>query len=129
MFQKWFPKESVEQYLEKYTESWESILDTDFFQRKIDSYARKWKSRKFIFQTLSETTEDREVLEWLLDIYFVDGETKNIEKHYKKLLAKLTSNLSVAKRGEKWSTFLRQRIIQKLLEKWFQYDDIKNIVM
>lgn len=112
MFQKWFPKESVEEYLEKYTESWESILDADFLLRKIDTYARKWKSKRFIFQTLSETPEDREVLEWLLDKYFIDGESENIEKHYEKLSVK----------------YKKEKIIQKLLEKWFQYDEIKKVI-
>ena len=110
MFEKWFPKEAVESYLEKYTESWKSILDTDFLRRKIDMYARKGKSKKFIYMQLSETPEDREVLEKLLDEYFVDGEQENIDKEYQKLKDK----------------YPRQKILQKLLEKWFSYDEVRR---
>jgi len=112
MFEKWFSKESVEKYLEKYTESWKSILDTDFLKRKIDTYARKGKSRRFIFQTLSETPEDREVLEELLDEYFRDGEWENIQKEYEKLKNK----------------YPKERVIQKLLEKWFQYNEVRKVI-
>jgi hypothetical protein len=64
-------------------------------------YARKGKSKKFIYMQLSETPEDREVLEKLLDEYFVDGEQENIDKEYQKLKDK----------------YPRQKILQKLLEK------------
>lgn len=112
MFEKWFPKESVEKYLEKYLTSKVSILDVEFLQRKIDTYARKWKSRRYIFQTLWETSQDREVLDQLLDQYFIDWEAENIKKHYNKLSQKYT----------------REKCIQKLIEKWFRYDEIKKII-
>jgi len=112
MFEKWFPKESIESYLEKYIESWKSILDRDFLKKKIDTYARKWKSRKFILQKLWETIEDREVLEKLLSEYFIEWEWKNIQKHYEKLKNKYPT----------------QKCIQKLVEKWFHYSDIKKYI-
>ncbi len=113
MREKLFPIEKVESYLEKYLESWESILDEGFLRRKIEILINKGKSRYHIFQKLWETKWDREVLDWLLEEYFPDWESENILREYEKLKNK----------------YSRDKIIQKLIVKWFRYDEIKWIVI
>jgi len=110
MCEKLFDTQSVETYLEKYIHSGESILDETFLRKKIENYAAKGKSRYYIFQTLWETKLDREKIEILLDEYFPDGESENILREYEKIRHK----------------YDRQKIIQKLLSKWFKYDEVKN---
>ena len=112
MREKLFPGEKVEAYLEKYINTWESILDEDFLRRKIEIQISKGKSRYHIFQKLWETKQDREVLEILLQEYFPDWESENILREYEKLQ----------------SRYDRQKIIQKLLTKWFKYDEIKLVI-
>jgi len=112
MREKLFPSEKVESYLEKYLESWESILDEVFLRRKIEIFTSKGKSRYHIFQKLGETKWDREILKWLLQEYFPDWEWENIKREYKKLKSK----------------YSREKIIQKLIAKWFKYDEIKKFI-
>jgi len=110
MREKLFPGEKVESYLEKYLESWESILDEGFLRRKIEILISKGKSRYHIFQKLGETKLDREKLEILLEEYFPDWEWENISREYEKLKNK----------------YPREKIIQKLIAKWFKYDEVKR---
>jgi len=112
MREKLFPTEKTEKYLEKYISAWESILDSDFLRRKIEIFITKGKSKYYISQKLWETKQDREVLETILQEYFPDWESENILREYEKLKPK----------------FERQKIIQKLLAKWFKYNEIKYIV-
>lgn len=112
MREKLFETERVEKYLEKYINSWKSILDENFLRKKIENYIVKGKSRYYIFQSLGERKEDREVLEKLLCEYFQDGERENILKEYEKLRYK----------------YNKQKIIQKLILKWFQYGEIQEVL-
>jgi len=112
MREKLFNSEKVESYLEKYINSGESILDENFLRKKIENYISKGKSRYYIFQTLWETKLDREKLEVLLEEYFPDWESENILREYEKIRHR----------------YDKQKIIQKLLAKWFKYDEIKIII-
>ncbi len=112
MREKLFPVDKTEAYLEKYINSGESILDEIFLRKKIENYTAKGKSRYYIFQTLGETKLDREKLEVLLEEYFPDGEYENIRREYEKIQHK----------------YDRQKIIQKLLSKWFKYEEIKKVL-
>ena len=112
MREKLFPSEKTENYLEKYINSGESILSENFLRKKIENYAAKGKSRYYIFQMLWETKLDREKLELLLEEYFPDWEQENILREYEKIKHK----------------YDKQKIIQKLLAKWFKYDEIKLTV-
>jgi len=112
MREKLFEAEKVEAYLEKYIQSWESILDENFLRKKIEGYIIKGRSRYYIFRTLWETKLDREKLEVLLEEYFPEGEQKNIIREYEKIKHK----------------YDKQKIIQKLLSKWFKYDEVKKVL-
>lgn len=112
MREKLFPVDKTESYLEKYINSGESILDENFLRKKIENYTAKGKSRYYIFQTLGETKLDREKLEVLLEEYFPDGEYENIRREYGKIQHK----------------YDRQKIIQKLISKWFKYEEIKKVL-
>lgn len=110
MFEKWFPKEQVESYLEKYTHTKESILDEDFLQRKITTFLQKGKSKQYILQKLSETPADKERIEQLLQNSPSKIETENILRAYDKLKSK----------------YPQEKIIQKIISQWFYYDDVKR---
>jgi len=109
MREKLFPQEKTENYLEKYISTDKSILDEDFLRRKIEIFISKGKSRYYIFQKLWETKQDREVLETILLEYFSDWEKENILREYEKIKNK----------------YEKQKIIQKLISKWFKYDEVK----
>ena len=119
MREKLFPSEKTEQYLEKYINSGESILDENFLRKKIENYAAKGKSRYYIFQTLWETKLDREKLEILLEEYFPKWEFENIQREYNKIISSKPELLN--------SQAGKQKITQKLISKWFKYDEIKEI--
>lgn len=121
MREKLFESEKVEAYLEKYIVSWESILTEDFLRRKIEILLSKGKSQRYISIKLWETPEDREKLDPLLSEYFKNGEEENISKEYKKIVSK-NPKLLQSWHGEK------QKVIQKLIVKWFRYDEIKKIL-
>ncbi len=119
MREKLFETEKVESYLEKYTSSGESILTEDFLRRKIEILISKGKSQRYISTKLWETPEDREKLEPLFTEYFSDGEEESIRKEYEKIVSRSPKLL------QSWFEW-KQKITQKLLAKWFQYDRIKN---
>jgi len=126
MREKLFPVEKIEAYLEKYINTWESILDEDFLRRKIEIFIAKGKSRYYIFQKLWETKWDREILEWLLEKYFPNWESENILREYEKLTSTLSQPLPLQGKGADHKK--KQKIIQKLLAKWFKYDEIKKVL-
>lgn len=119
MREKLFPSEKTEMYLEKYINSWESLLSEDFIRRKIDIFITKGKSRQYIFQKLWETKQDKEILENILEEYFPNWEWENIKKEYEKIISRSPKLLTS---GFEW----RQKITQKLISKWFKYDEIKK---
>jgi len=112
MREKLFPAEKVEKYLEKYKDSWESLLREEYLIRKIEHFLQKGKSRNYIFQKLSETPEDKDLLENVFTEYFVDWDHEALRKEYEKIKSK----------------FEKPKIIQKLLMKGFCYDDIKKLI-
>lgn len=112
MREKLFPKDKTEAYLEKYIHSGESLLAEDFLRKKIENFIQKGKSRYYIFTKLWETKEDKELLNRLFQEYFPDGERENILREYEKLRNKYDI----------------QKITQKLISKWFKYNDIKRVL-
>ncbi len=133
MREKLFPSEAVEQYLEKYLNSWKSLLTKEFLRKKIENFIQRGKSRQYIFQKLWETPEDKELLNWLLEDYFANWESENIRKEYEKIRTKLQNQTTHPKaplfqnRGELTFTW-KQKITQKLLSKWFKYNEVKKVL-
>lgn len=121
MREKLFPIEKIETYLKPMLESWESILDEIFLRKKIENFTSRGKSRSYIFYSLWETAADREILESLLSEYFPEWESENIEREYYKIISSKPELLA----SRTW----KQKIIQKLLSKWFKYDEVKIIVV
>ena len=120
MREKLFISSEVEKYLEKFINAWESLLTEDFMRKKIEQNIMKWKSKQYIQNKLWETKLDREVLAPLLEEYFPEWEQENIKREYEKIISKNSKLLQA------WFTG-KQKIIQKLLAKWFQYNEVKNI--
>ena len=121
MWEKLFESEKVESYLEEYTTSGKSLLTEDFLRRKIEILISKGKSQRYISTKLWETPEDREKLGPLLNEYFKDWEWENIKKEYEKIIFRNPKLL------QSWYE-KKQKIIQKLIAKWFHYREIKNLI-
>jgi len=86
-------------------------LEDEVIKSKIRSYIEKWKSKLYIKQKLYERMEQKELIETYLEEAFLDWEQENLIREYKKLEGK----------------FEKQKTIEKLLRKWFNYDDIKRL--
>lgn len=109
----WFDKYLVEEILQNdFLEEWESLLSKKSLYIKIENYKNAGKSIQYIRQKLIERQEDRELIEWIIEEIFQDGEEKNILREIEKLKNK----------------YDKQKIIQKLLQKWFNYNEIKKYV-
>lgn len=112
LLQKKFIKEDIINTLEKYTEIGKSILTENFIERKILQLKQKNKSQQYIRNKLIEQPEDKEIVEKIIsEIYKEESDNKALLFEYTKLVNK---NLD------------QQKIIQRLLSKWFRYDDIKK---
>jgi hypothetical protein len=120
MREKLFPVEKTRAYLDPLLESGKSILAESFLRKKIENFTGRGKSRSYIFYSLWETAADREVLESLLNEYFPDGESENIQREYEKIISSKPELL----KSRAW----KQKITQKLLSKWFKYDEVKIIL-
>ena len=86
-------------------------MEDEVIKSKIRSYIEKWKSKLYIKQKLYERMEQKELIETYLEEAFLDWEQENLIREYKKLEGK----------------FEKQKIIEKLFRKWFNYDDIKRL--
>lgn len=112
MREKLFSKEKVEAYLKQYRDKGESLYKEEYLRKKIEYYIEKWKSKQYTFWKLGETREDKYLLEHIFEKYFEDWEWEALRKEYEKIKGKSD----------------KQKIIQKLLMKWFRYDDIKKLL-
>lgn len=112
LLEKWFEKDVVQEILENnFLHEWESLLNEKSLFIKIENYKNSGKSIQYVKQKLIERQEDREMVENIILSVFEDGEDENLQKELEKLQNK---NLD------------KQKLIQKLLQKWFQYNEIKK---
>lgn len=113
LFEKWFEKEEFEEILNDNFNLEESLLDREYIKRKIIDYKNKWKSKKYIFQKLFERNEDKDIIMETLNEYFLeDEEFESIKIEYEKL---------------KWN-YDKNKIVERLLRKWFSYNLIKKVI-
>ncbi len=109
----WFEKYMVQEILEKdFLEEWKSLLNEKSLFIKIENYKNAGKSISYVKQKLIERPEDRELIEKIIQEIFENGEWENIIKETEKLKNK----------------YEPQKIIQKLIAKWFPYNEIKKYV-
>ena len=114
LLQKKFLKEDITKTLGKYTQEGESILTRSFLERKIEILKSKNKSKQYIKNKLIEQPEDRELVEKIInEIFWEDSDNEAMKYEFSKLKDK---NID------------QQKIIQRLLWKWFKYSDIKTIL-
>lgn len=110
----WFEKYLIQEILENdFLEEWKSLLSEKSLFIKIENYKNAGKSIQYVKQKLIERQEDRELIEWIIEDIFQDGEEENILREIEKLKNK---NLE------------KQKITQKLIAKWFNYNEIKKYV-
>lgn len=110
--QKKFNKDDIYNTLNKYTIEWESLLNENFIERKVLQLISKNKSKQYIRNKLIEQPEDKQIVEKVLSEQFDnDIENNSLLNEISKL-----SNKKIDHR----------KIIQRLLSKWFRYDDIKK---
>lgn len=111
--EKLFSNEMIDELLQdEFLSEWESLLTRDYIRKQINLYKSKWKSRLYIKQKLIERDEDKILVESLLKEAFLDWELEQINFEYEKLNWKYEKN----------------KVIEKLLRKWFSYNDIKKII-
>ncbi|USN58679.1 MAG: RecX family transcriptional regulator [Candidatus Peribacteria bacterium] len=112
LLQKLFPQVLIGVTLEKYMEEGKSIVSEHHFRKKIESYLDRGKSRQYILQKLIERREDRAIVEeLLLELYPRDMEDEIITSYIE---------------GYTTDRLPREKMIQKLLQKGFYYEDIKR---
>ncbi len=88
------------------------IVEEDVINAKIRWYLARWKSMLYIKQKLFERQERKELIEKCLWKVFIDGEDDQIKKEFEKLKSK----------------YNREKVIERLIRKWFRYGDILKII-
>lgn len=112
MKQKLFEWEMVEKILqEEVLEEWKSILNPQKLQKQIELYFKKGKSKLYVRQRFIERSEDRELVESIIQEVYGENEIQALQKEYEKI-------------KHKWDN---QKTKEKLLRKWFHYGDIQQI--
>lgn len=111
LLQKGFEKSDIDEILQnQFLEEWKSLLNEKSLRIKIENYKNAGKSITYIKQKLIERKEDRELIEWLIEELFPALDDENIVKEIQKL----------------WAKYPKEKLIQKLLQKGFSYQDIKQ---
>lgn len=109
---KQFKREDVLEIFHNLTTDNKSLLSQDYVYKKIVQLKNKNKSIQYIKNKLIEQPEDKDLVENIInEIFKEEWENSQIKKEIEKLNHK---NLE------------QQKLIQKLLQKWFRYSDIKN---
>jgi len=110
--QKLFEADMIEEILQiDFQSDEQSLLIPEKVEKKILEFQRKWKSIWYIKQKLIERSLDKELVNTIISEYFPDWDMESLECEYEKL--KLKND--------------KQKIIEKLLRKWFHYGDIKKL--
>lgn len=123
----WFDKYLVQEILaQDFLQEWESLLNKKSLFIKIENYKKAWKSINYIRQKLVERPEDREVVEWIIEEIFDSWEKENILRELEKLKNKFDKVNWTCSRESPLGD--KQKIIQKLTQKWFNYNEIKKYV-
>lgn len=108
----WFDKYEVEDILNtEFLEENKSLLNEKSLKIKIQNYKNAWKSISYIKSKLIERQEDRELVENILSEVFETWEDENLLQEYEKIKNK----------------FPKEKLVSKLIYKWFKYDDIKKL--
>lgn len=114
LISKQFKREEVIEIFHNVTEENKSLLTSEFIYKKVVQLKNKNKSIQYIKNKLIEQPEDKILVEKIIyEIFNETWEKEQIKYEIEKLKNK---NLE------------QQKIIQKLIQKWFQYNDIKNII-
>lgn len=114
LISKQFKREEVIEIFHNLTEENKSLLTSEFIYKKVVQLKNKNKSIQYIKNKLIEQPEDKILVEKIIyDVFNETWEKEQIKSEIEKLKNK---NLE------------QQKIIQKLIQKWFQYNDIKNII-
>jgi len=139
LFEKKFDKNDIEKILkEEFLENTEfiddywSLLNFEKLEKNILSLKNKWKSRKFIAQKFIERAEDNEIVNQILEeIFFedeIDQDFENLKKEFEKIFQKKVKNKKTWEYEKLWEQWAwKSKIIEKLLWKWFKYNDIKKL--
>lgn len=114
LLEKSFPIDLINLVLERdFLEEWKSVLTNEYIHRQICLYKNKGKSKSYIKNKLIDRKEDKDIVNLILDEVFWDEWEMNwIELELEKLVWKY-DNL---------------KIIEKLLRKWFGYNDITRVL-
>ncbi len=106
----WINREEIDFIIK---EKLKNILqEKEVIKSKIRIYKRKWKSKLYIKQKLFQRMENPDLIALYLEKAFINWELESIKVEYNKLKNK----------------YSKQKIIEKLLRKWFYYEDIKKII-
>jgi len=157
LFEKKFDKNDIDKILNQdyfenpenleVIENWWSLLNKEKLERNILILKNKWKSKKFISQKFIERREDNEMVNEILekiffekietgegfdennllnsDEKFIDWDFENLKIEFEKVKNKRIRN----KKTWEYEEICKQKIIEKLLWKWFWYDDIKKVLL
>lgn len=113
LLKKGFEKEMIQDLLiNKFDCENKSLLNEFSIKNKIQNYKNKNKSISYIKQKLIQRPQDKDIIENIISEIFTNWENDLIINEYEKIKNKYEKN----------------KIIQKLLAKWFLYSDIKKII-
>lgn len=110
--EKLFDKTLVKEILDRdFFIEGESLLSENSLRIKVQNYKSKNKSIIYIRQKLVDRQEDKEIIDMIIDeIFWEERDLEAIKKEISKL---------------EWK-YEKSKIIEKLLAKWFRYDDVKR---
>ena len=110
--EKLFDKTLVKEILDRdFFIEGESLLSENSIRIKVQNYKSKNKSITYIRQKLVDRQEDKEIIDMIIDeVFWEERDLKAIKKEISKL---------------EWK-YEKSKIIEKLLAKWFRYDDVKR---
>ena len=120
----WISEEEIEYIL---TEKLRNIIqEEEVIQSKIRVYIWKWKSKIYIKQKLFGRQEDRDLIEQYLEEAFIDWELELVKVEYEKIIKR--SKWMLVWENNEFNYEQKSKIIEKLMRKWFKYDDIKIVM-
>ena len=132
LYEKWFIKSEYEEILNnEFNIEKASILNYEKVYKQINTLYKKNKSKNYIRNKFVENSFDAELVDSILSEFFEEWNNENLIYELEKILRKLQGAKDPCWNSEYIENLdfkQKQKIIQKLLSKWFWYWEIKEVM-
>ena len=121
----WIFEDDIEYILHE--KMWNILVEKEIIDTKVRNLQFKWKSKRYISWNLYEKWFNKDDFEKIIEQYFIDWEWENLQRAICKKLR--SQDIDECKTiFEKLDFKQKTKIMQSIIGKWFNYQEIKDVL-